>query len=187
MRRLVVLCSPTNDSEQSAARVIEELLDEIRGHAFGQPPLPEAAEQRPESGEAEIASVRELPLRSVYGFADVNGLAADASRIRSATVPKRVQGPPYRRALFAQLLEERGLLQRFIQERWPHGSTEDGQRRLKAYRRLLERHRSSSDSAVGDGWVTVERLSGVIVGPEDLAVEHDHYLYGSPRQDTASQ
>jgi hypothetical protein len=30
----------------------------------------------------------------------------------------------------------------------------------------------------------IEMLAGTVDGPEDLAKEHDHYLYGTPKQGT---
>jgi len=191
MRRLARLCGSTREDAQSAVHAIDELFDEMKGRvlAFGSPtPLvkPAVPEQPAEPDEPAAVAVRELPLRSVYGFAEARGLSAEASRIRNAPVPKGIQGPPYRRALFAKLLEDSDLIDRFIKERWPHGSTEDGQRRLKSYRRLLERLRPSPDSEADDGWTRLERLSGTVNGPEDLSVEHDHYLYGTPKKGTAS-
>ena len=31
-------------------------------------------------------------------------------------------------------------------------------------------------------WDLLEQLTGTVEGPEDGAVEHDHYLYGTPKR-----
>ncbi|MGB8643629.1 MAG: hypothetical protein WCF84_00185 [Anaerolineae bacterium] len=35
---------------------------------------------------------------------------------------------------------------------------------------------------VGDAWAVLEALAGTIQAPGDWASEHDHYLYGTPKQ-----
>jgi hypothetical protein len=34
----------------------------------------------------------------------------------------------------------------------------------------------------GDPWSALESLIGTIEGPEDWALEHDHYIYGTPKR-----
>lgn len=34
----------------------------------------------------------------------------------------------------------------------------------------------------GDAWDALERLAGTIDAPPDWSVEHDHYLYGTPKR-----
>lgn len=34
----------------------------------------------------------------------------------------------------------------------------------------------------GNLWDLLEELGGTIEGPEDWSVEHDHYLYGTPKR-----
>ncbi len=36
----------------------------------------------------------------------------------------------------------------------------------------------------GDAWDVLEALTGSIEAPVDWAAEHDHYLYGTPKQET---
>jgi hypothetical protein len=38
----------------------------------------------------------------------------------------------------------------------------------------------------GDVWDTLESLAGTVEGPEDRASQHDHYLYGTLKQDAAT-
>jgi hypothetical protein len=35
-------------------------------------------------------------------------------------------------------------------------------------------------------WEVLDGLTGTVEGPEDWAVEHDHYLYGSPKRGTVT-
>lgn len=37
-----------------------------------------------------------------------------------------------------------------------------------------------------NAWDILERLSGSVTAPEDWAVEHDHYIYGTPKQKESS-
>ncbi|MBW4623666.1 MAG: hypothetical protein KME17_30435 [Cyanosarcina radialis HA8281-LM2] len=32
------------------------------------------------------------------------------------------------------------------------------------------------------GWSTIEALAGTVEAPPDWSIEHDHYLYGTPKQ-----
>lgn len=147
------------------------------------------------AGDAPASSTRQLPLRDAYPFAERHGLGDRAERIMAARPPDRGHPSVYRRALLARSLAQEGLLDRFIDECWPHGKTEDGRRLLKGYERLLERLNDSGqlNGPVGvgrepEGWQEVKDLIGVVEGPEDLAAEHDHYLYGTPkRQDPPSR
>ena len=33
----------------------------------------------------------------------------------------------------------------------------------------------------GNAWDVLETMTGTMVAPEDFSVEHDHYLYGTPK------
>jgi len=35
---------------------------------------------------------------------------------------------------------------------------------------------------VNDVWDLLENLAGTVDAPEDWSIEHDHYLYGTPKQ-----
>jgi hypothetical protein len=42
--------------------------------------------------------------------------------------------------------------------------------------------------APGDAWIALEQQIGALDAPPDWSVEHDHYLYGTPRRkDQASE
>ena len=34
----------------------------------------------------------------------------------------------------------------------------------------------------GDAWEVLEALTGTVEAPTDWAIEHDHYLYGTPKR-----
>lgn len=36
------------------------------------------------------------------------------------------------------------------------------------------------------GWSAIEDLAGTVEAPADWSIEHDHYLYGSPKQNKLS-
>jgi hypothetical protein len=41
------------------------------------------------------------------------------------------------------------------------------------------------DVALQDAWDVLDRLTGTVDAPSDWSIEHDHYLYGTPKQHTA--
>ena len=40
---------------------------------------------------------------------------------------------------------------------------------------------SSPPRPVEDAWDILESMTGTLDGPEDWSAEHDHYLYGTPK------
>ena len=40
----------------------------------------------------------------------------------------------------------------------------------------------SDFSGTGDAWDIIDSLTGTVEGPEDWSVEHDHYIYGTPKR-----
>jgi predicted DNA-binding antitoxin AbrB/MazE fold protein len=36
--------------------------------------------------------------------------------------------------------------------------------------------------ATGDAWDALEALAGTVEAPSDWSIEHDHYLYGTPKR-----
>jgi len=50
----------------------------------------------------------------------------------------------------------------------------------------LEAQQSSEDKSEGDAWEALRSLAGSVEGPPDWAVEHDHYLYGTPKRELES-
>ncbi len=50
----------------------------------------------------------------------------------------------------------------------------------------IQRQTPAEDTAKNsihmNAWDVLEELTGTITAPEDWAVEHDHYLYGTPKR-----
>jgi hypothetical protein len=42
--------------------------------------------------------------------------------------------------------------------------------------------RQQNPQASGDAWDVLESLAGTVTAPADWSAEHDHYLYGTPKQ-----
>lgn len=40
----------------------------------------------------------------------------------------------------------------------------------------------AEDEADEDAWDVLDRLAGTVHAPPDWALEHDHYLYGTPKR-----
>lgn len=47
-----------------------------------------------------------------------------------------------------------------------------------------QQHLPNTDREIdsGDGWDAIEALAGTVDMPPDWALEHDHYLYGTPKR-----
>jgi len=187
MRRLASKCAQTEPAPATGANELEQLLDVLRRDAArlwaaAEPAARADAAEAVTGSQPDSASTVQLPLKSAYDFAEARELGSEAARIKKTKPPSGEHGSVYRRALFARLLEEHDLLERFIKERWPHGKTKEGRRLLDSYRRRLGRLQSRTDDDASDAWKTLEALIGLVEGPEDWAVEHDHYLRGSPKR-----
>jgi hypothetical protein len=51
----------------------------------------------------------------------------------------------------------------------------------------VEVSKENGAGAGGDIWAVLERHSGSVVEPPDWSSEHDHYLYGAPKQPNNSK
>ncbi len=54
---------------------------------------------------------------------------------------------------------------------------------LNAIQRFVDTEEKNIDTDSSDALDVLDRLTGTIEGPEDWAVQHDHYLYGTPKYD----
>jgi hypothetical protein len=52
---------------------------------------------------------------------------------------------------------------------------------------ILIVHENAEDTKSEGVWDVLDSFSGTIEGPEDWSLEHDHYLYGSPRKKDAER
>ncbi len=53
----------------------------------------------------------------------------------------------------------------------------------KRYRILvISEEKSPPDTPKENAWDILERLAGTVDAPEDWSIQHDHYLYGTPKR-----
>ncbi len=45
---------------------------------------------------------------------------------------------------------------------------------------------SSADMSMTSAWDVLDALKGTVVAPDDWSVEHDHYVYGTPKKSETS-
>lgn len=81
-----------------------------------------------------------LPLNLAYPFANANGLSGDISIIRNMAIDGIKNKSGVRRACIAHLFQEKGLLEKFIDQAWPYARSERGIKKLQWYERLRARH-----------------------------------------------
>jgi hypothetical protein len=87
-----------------------------------------------------------LPLRLAYVFLEANGLAAEASAIR--TSPERLGSytTSLRRAKIVALLRQKNLLDKFIEANWQFASTPEGKKKLNRYDQIYSKYEKSGAS-----------------------------------------
>jgi predicted DNA-binding antitoxin AbrB/MazE fold protein len=51
-------------------------------------------------------------------------------------------------------------------------------------RYLITIETETTNSKIVDGWDVIEALAGTVDAPTDWAIEHDHYLYGTPKRNS---
>lgn len=88
-----------------------------------------------------------LPLRLAWPFLEANGLATEATNIR--TSPERLGSytSSLRRAKIVNLLRRKGLLDRFIDTKWPLALTLAGKAKLKWYDHIYSKYEPSGVAA----------------------------------------
>src|SRR5437870_5912815 len=80
-----------------------------------------------------------LPLRRAYRFLEEKELHKEAEEIkRTQGEMKGFNTTTIRKSRILHLLEDKKLLDEFIGECWPHALTEDGQKRVKRYKRCYQ-------------------------------------------------
>ena len=198
MWRLLDMCA-RNERDQPLTSSLEKLArlrnlahqqsgaeaEGLLGKSMAHRPQQDAVGGPPAS--AVRVTTRQFPLMDAYPFAERHGLGDTSEKVKAAQPPARTHRSVYRRALLARVFRQERLLDKFIDEHWPNGKTEDGQRILDAYERLLRLNDSAQlngpvvPTGVTRGWGKVEELIGTVEGTEDLAEEHNHYLYGTPK------
>ncbi len=48
----------------------------------------------------------------------------------------------------------------------------------KKFENFFQAHSTTTSN---DGWEVIESLIGTVEAPRDWAIQHDHYLYGTPK------
>jgi hypothetical protein len=84
-----------------------------------------------------------LPLRLAYAFLEANGLATEATEIR--TSPERLGSytTSLRRAKIVALLRQKDLLDRFIETNWQSALMPVGKKKLKWYDQIFSKYETS--------------------------------------------
>src|ERR1019366_3737264 len=77
--------------------------------------------------------IRSMPLLDCYEFLDVNGLTAEASKVRDASLSNSIFDRRVRRGMLLEILRAHGLLAKFVSEKWPYGATSAGEGRIEKY------------------------------------------------------
>jgi hypothetical protein len=86
-----------------------------------------------------------LPLKYAYQFLSENGHSEKADEIRLSKDRFKSYTSTLRRAKIVNFLDEKGLLNNFIEKYWENGNTLKGQNQIKGLRRLYESYLNGSD------------------------------------------
>ena len=81
-----------------------------------------------------------LSLIAAYRFGAENALATQVTDIRTMAIDGVRYKPGVRRGYIAQLFREKNLLEPFINQHWAFARTPEGERKLRYYERLRNRH-----------------------------------------------
>lgn len=111
-----------------------------------------------------------LPLRLAWPFASEHGLATDVARIRAAPTQLR-------RGLMIRLLQDKGLLDEFIDTRWTFGRNPRAQRLMGQYVRRVERYGEIGFSPSDE---ETEEIEDTLDNPEfALEYELESFMYNN--------
>jgi len=83
-----------------------------------------------------------FPLKKAYVFLEAEGLLTEAQHIRVC----RDRFGVLRSVLMVALLRRKALLDKFIADWWPTGSSLEGRRHLNAFARIYERCKKSKEA-----------------------------------------
>lgn len=107
-----------------------------------------------------------LPLRLAYKFLIENNLANEANEIRQSQDRYKTYSSTLRRGKIITLLKKNGLLDSFMNDYWPFGKTDKGQRKIARYQRVYEAFlgHSKADEEQGEeeGEENIEETSFVL-------------------------
>lgn len=94
----------------------------------------------------EIEAFDRLPLRYAYQFLNEKGYSEKADEISLSRDRFKSYTSTLRRAKIVNFLDEKGLLEEFIDEYWQNGNTLKGQNQIKGLKRLYESYLNGSDT-----------------------------------------
>jgi hypothetical protein len=89
-----------------------------------------------------------LPLKRAWPFLGANGLGDEAVQIRTEIAGLHNETSRVRRGRVIRLLRQRGLLDKFIDEEWPTGTTEQSKRLMDQHEQVYQRY---LDGDLGSG------------------------------------
>lgn len=64
-----------------------------------------------------------------------------------------------------------------------HGQTTGVFIPIEVWRKIQEQLATNDTTAQPTAWDLLDSLAGSIAAPADWALEHDHYLYGTPKRE----
>jgi len=118
----------------------------------------------------EEQDFQRLPLKLAYSFLQSNGRAKEATEIRESKAKLGSYDSTLRRARVLTELTRNHLLDRFIAEHWPYGTTPDGQKEVKRLNRIYERYQKSIGTA------TAETANEEEESPQGTAFAYEDHL-----------
>ncbi|MBI4267589.1 MAG: DUF91 domain-containing protein [Chloroflexi bacterium] len=86
----------------------------------------------------EIEGFESLPLRSAYKFLEEQGFTDEATQIRESKDSYKSYSSTLKRGKIVVLLEQKRLLQQFVDTLWHFGRTEKGKSRIRRYQRIYD-------------------------------------------------
>lgn len=97
-----------------------------------------------------------LPLKSAYRFLEEKGLKGDAQRIKREKDKYKSYTSTLRRGKIIKLLEENHLLDEFIVKCWPFGKTENGEKKIRRYKKIYNKCLNNTKGKEKDNVTPIE-------------------------------
>lgn len=92
-----------------------------------------------------------LPLRLAYEFGIANGLSSEISAIRNMVIEWDTYTSSLRRGYIVELFESNGLLERFVNERWPGGQQPAAITKRSRYLRIKRDYEEFLRKGINEG------------------------------------
>jgi hypothetical protein len=81
----------------------------------------------------ENGGPKKMPMDGAYRLLESNGFVTEAEVLRRKHEGKDITSQRVKRGMAIEILRSKNLLELFLSDYWPHGTTEDGQRRTARY------------------------------------------------------